>query len=67
MNLLPPDLLTFMDTNNGEKAVLPAPIKRPKYEPLSDAINRFGSSVTGTDTLTTFSKGFVLENNKLNT
>ena len=63
-----PDMLeAFVKPDDENEGTLPAPSKRPKLEPSSDATNRFGSLVTGTDTLATFSKGFVLDNTKLNT
>ena len=68
MNLLPPELLTFVTPDDKNEVTLPAPpSKRPKLEPLSDAANRFGSLVTGTDTFATFSKRFLPDNTKLNT
>ena len=67
MNLLPPELLAFVKPDDENEGTLPAPSKKPKVEPLSDATNRFGSLITGTDTLATFSKGFVPDNTKLNT
>ena len=60
MNLLPPELLAFMKTDDGDQEALPAPSKRPKREPLCDATNRFGYLVTGTNTLATFSMGLYL-------
>ena len=67
MNFLPPELLVFFKKDDCDDGALPAPSKRRKCEPLSDVTNRFGSSVTKTDTLATFSKGFVPENTNLNT
>ena len=65
-NILPPELRDFITEDSGGVAQS-SPAKRMKLEPLDDITNQFGNSVTGGDTLATFSKGFVPENTKMNT